>query len=64
MYEKKFEKRLKKKGFLLGKKNFGSDTETRPWFWFLIPKPGFGRTLLFSSAVSLAELQVLIPKIS
>ena len=27
--------------------SFGSDTDTKigPWFWFLIPKPGFGRTL-------------------
>ena len=28
-------------------KNFGSNTNTKigPWFWFPIPKPGFGRTL-------------------
>ena len=29
------------------KKKFGSDTDTQtgPWFRFLIPKPGFGCTL-------------------
>ena len=26
-------------------KKFGCDTEIGPWFWFQIPKPGFGRTL-------------------
>ena len=42
---KKYEKCVKK-GFGFGKKNFGSDTEIGPWFWFPIPKPGFGLTLL------------------
>ena len=28
------------------KKNFGSDTEIRPWFRFPIPKPSFGRILI------------------
>ena len=34
-----------KKSLGFGKKSFGSDTKTKPWFWFLIPKPGFSRTL-------------------
>jgi hypothetical protein len=31
----------------LGKKSYGTetDTETRSWFRLPIPKPGFGRTL-------------------
>ena len=38
----------KKKKISFGKKNFGSDTITEigPRFWFLIPKPGFGHTLV------------------
>ena len=30
----------------------GSDTDTEigPWFWFPIPKPGFGRTLFSSKS--------------
>ena len=41
----KLEKKLKK-SFHFKKKN-GSNTDTKigPWFWFPIPKPGFGRTL-------------------
>ena len=30
----------------LGKKSFGTETETWSWFRLPIPKPGFGRTLL------------------
>ena len=29
----------------LGKKSYGTNTETQSWFWLPIPKPGFGRTL-------------------
>ena len=31
----------------VSEKKIGSDTDTEigPWFWFPIPKPGFGRTL-------------------
>ena len=37
-----------KKSFGFGKKSFCSDTDSEigPWFWFPIPKPGFGSTLL------------------
>ena len=31
----------------LGKKSYSTDTETRSWFRLPIPKPGFGRTLLY-----------------
>ena len=31
---------------------FGSDTKIGPWFWFPIPKPGFGRTPLLDSSKS------------
>ena len=43
-------KKNEKKGFGLGKKKFGSDTDTEigPWFRFPIPKPNFGLTLLGS----------------
>ena len=38
---------FKKKSLGFGKKSLGSnaDTEIGPWFWFPIPKPGFGCTL-------------------
>ena len=44
----KHEKHFLKKKFGLGKKNFGSDTNTEigPWFRFPIPKSGFGHTLV------------------
>ena len=29
-------------------KKVGSDTETGPWFWFPILKPGFGCSLISS----------------
>ena len=54
IYEKKFEKRLKKSVSF-------RKINSAP---IPIPKPGFGHTLLLSKAVSLAELQVPIPKIS
>ena len=31
----------------LGKKSYGTDTETQSWFRLPLPKPGFGRTLLY-----------------
>ena len=39
---------FEKKSFSFRKKNFGFDTDTKigPWFWFPIPKPGFGHTLI------------------
>ena len=42
-----FEKKMKKKSFGYGKKNFGSDTDTKiqPWFRFPIPIPNYGQTL-------------------
>ena len=38
----------KEKKIGIGIKSFGSYTDTQigPWFRFLIPKPGFGRTLI------------------
>ena len=40
--------KLKKSfGFLNKSFGFDNDTEIGPWFRFLIPKPGFGRTLLW-----------------
>ena len=39
---RKFEK-LQKKSFGFGK---NTDTETGPWLWFPIQKPGFRRTLV------------------
>ena len=41
------EKKSRKKSLGLGKKSYGTetDTETRSWFRLPIPKPGFGRTL-------------------
>ena len=38
----KNEKNLK---FPFQKKKISCDIEIGPWFWFLIPKPGVGRTL-------------------
>ena len=40
-------KKNENKEVSVSEKSFGSDTDTEmgPWFWFLIPKPGFGRTL-------------------
>ena len=38
----------KKKKLQFWKKRFGSDTEIGLWFWFLLPKFGFGRTLAVS----------------
>ena len=48
---KKKLKFFEKKKFQFRKKSFGSDTDTQigPWFWFPIPKPGFGRTLPWNS---------------
>ena len=45
VFPQKWENLKKKRLFL--KKKFGLDTNTEigPWFWFLKPKPGFGRTL-------------------
>ena len=50
-FEKKKEKKvsvLEKKVSVWEKKSFGSDndTEIRPWFWFPIPKPDMGCTLI------------------
>ena len=42
----------KKKDFGFGKKNFGSETEIRPWFRFPIPKPNFSLTLIVAKAIS------------
>ena len=41
-----------------GKKSFRSDTDTEigPWFPFPIRKPGFGRTLLHCSSLSLSTV--------
>ena len=46
-HEKVLKNFEKKKEFWFRKKNLGFDTDTEigPWFWFSIPKPGFGRTL-------------------
>ena len=35
------------KSFGFRKKEFGFDIDTKigPWFWFPIPKPGFGPTI-------------------
>ena len=45
-------KEIEKHCFGSSKKNFcpDSDTKIEPWFWFPIPKPGFGRTLEISSS--------------
>ena len=41
-------RKFEKMSFGFGKKKLGSDTEIGPWFWFPIPKHGFGRTLLYT----------------
>ena len=54
-------KKLKKKSIGFGKKkNFGSNTNTEigPWFWFLIPKPGLGCTLLMNTIFSLDSKRI------
>ena len=50
-------KKKRKKSFGLGKKSFGSDTDTKigSWFRFSIPKPGFGRTLICTKAIWLVD---------
>ena len=42
---RKFEKMEKKVSVLEKKISSDTNTEIGPWFWFLKPKPGFGRTL-------------------
>ena len=37
---------FEKKSFGFGMKNFGPDTYIEIGPWFLLPKPGFGRTLI------------------
>ena len=50
-----FEKRQWRK-FWFRQKSLGSDTDTETWSWFRlpIPKPGFGRTLIWYSEFILA----------
>ena len=36
---------FEKKKFRFQKNKIGSDAKIGPWFGFLLPKPGFGRTL-------------------
>ena len=55
-----WKKKLKKKSFGFGKKDFGSNTYTEigPWFWFPIPKPGFGCTLVVNTIFSLESKRI------
>ena len=36
----------------LGKKSYGTNTETQSWFWLPIMKPGFSRTLSVTTLTS------------
>ena len=48
IFEKKIKEEKMEESFGLGKKSYGTETDTETWSWFRlpIPKPGFGRTLL------------------
>jgi hypothetical protein len=49
--EQKIEEETMEESLDLGKKSYGTetDTETQSWFRLPIPKPGFGRTLPHST---------------
>ena len=46
------------KSFGFRKKEFGFDIDTKigPWFWFPIPKPGFGHRLLATAPIKGLDL--------
>ena len=48
--EQKIKEETMEESLGLGKKSYGTetDTETQSWFRLPIPKPGFGRTLHFT----------------
>ena len=51
IFEKKIKEEKMEESFGLGKKSYGTETDTETWSWFRlpIPKPGFGRTLRAST---------------
>ena len=47
IFEKKIKEEKMEESFGLGKKSYGTETDTKTWSWFRLPIPklGFGRTL-------------------
>ena len=50
--EQKIKKETMEESLSLGKKSYSTETDTKTRFWFRlpIPKPGFGRTLVVTTA--------------
>ena len=53
IFEKKIKEEKMEESFGLGKKSYGTETDTKTWSWFRLPilKPGFGRTLAEAPSV-------------
>ena len=56
IFEKKIKEEKMEESFGLGKKSYGTETDTETWSWFRlpIPKPGFGRTLSYANHLYLS----------